>query len=233
MLQHFTHFFDTCVYIHIYNIYYIHIYSLGSRFRLETVWLDFLTGTGTLLPPHSCEERRQLAVLAIGALEIMTNVTWKSSLSRAYQVCSCKNWIWSDRIKEGSSCRKCGTAWPKPFGGFTSWAPMHRTHSRWTRSRSSPSPPPGLSQAKPLKPSKIQREAAQVLAPAWESQLGFELLIKSTTGVRERCCGSVEESSDGAQRPLTAAPQPPEQDRRNHKDLPGTFGRHEASSIQD
>lgn len=40
---------------------------------------------------------------------------------RNYMVCKhtqCSNWIWTDKVRSGTHCRKCGTWWPDT-GGHT------------------------------------------------------------------------------------------------------------------
>ena len=83
---------------------------------------------------------------------------------------SCSNWIYTDKLRPGTKCSRCGTWWPtstrttgkgKGHGKPANKAePGHRT---W------PDPPPGLSKLKPLKRSKVQQEATELLSTAWTS----------------------------------------------------------------
>ena len=93
-----------------------------------------------------------------------------SNFCRPYQVCGgdhCFNWIWSDKIREGYVCRRCGEAWPCPPQGY-SQAPPSRSPKRSGRQQMPVKPPPGLGN-KPYKLTKIQKATAEALAPSWSS----------------------------------------------------------------
>ena len=89
---------------------------------------------------------------------------------RAYQVCGgggCFNWIWSDKVREGFVCRKCGEQWPRPPQGFSK-APPSRSPQRGPRQQLPVTPPPGLNGKAP-KMTKLQKATAEALAPTWTS----------------------------------------------------------------
>ena len=93
-----------------------------------------------------------------------------NSYCRACTVCGgdrCSNWIWSDKIREGYLCRRCGEKWSRPPQGFSK-APTSRSPKRTGRQQMPVKPPPGLG-TKPYKVTKIQKATAEVLAPAWSS----------------------------------------------------------------
>ena len=98
------------------------------------------------------------------------NTSW----CRGYVTCSqaqCANWIWQDRLRPDTRCPKCGTWWPRvptnsggagkgkgqgrPTKTTTSW------QTTWLDT------PPGLGRTKPLKKTKIEKEAADLLEPVW------------------------------------------------------------------
>ena len=79
---------------------------------------------------------------------------------------SCHNWIWEDKIQVRYTCRHCRAAWQQPLHGYVTKAQTYRWQTRKTRSLT---PPPGLAHNRPPKPSKLQKNAAEILAPAWES----------------------------------------------------------------
>ena len=96
------------------------------------------------------------------SFDTSSNITPTSSTRwcRGYQVCqasSCHNWIWQDRVREGTVCRQCGTSWQKPSQGY---AP------RWKTSRSV-TPPPGLWKSN-TRPSKVQKLTGELLASSWD-----------------------------------------------------------------
>ena len=71
-----------------------------------------------------------------------------------------------DKLRQGTKCRKCGAWWPttdkttgkgKGYGRPTNQAMTYRT---W------PEPPPGLNKLKPLKRTKVQQEATELLSTA-------------------------------------------------------------------
>ena len=95
------------------------------------------------------------------------------SWGRAYMVCkhsACSNWIYSDKLRPGTKCRKCGTWWPtyaKTTGKGKGYGkPANKANNG---SRNWPEPPPGLSKLKPLKRTKVQQEATELLSTAWTS----------------------------------------------------------------
>lgn len=86
------------------------------------------------------------------------------SWCRAYTVCSkssCHNWIWQDKLQPGTRCRRCGTWWPT-------------THTANQPTKPKPATSNGLNhhqafKVKPLKRSKVQQEATELLSTAWSS----------------------------------------------------------------
>ena len=97
-------------------------------------------------------------------------MTGGASYCRAYTVCGgdrCFNWIWSDKIREGYLCRRCGVQWPRPPQGYST-TPSSRSPKRSSRQQLPVKPPPGLGQ-KPVKLTKIQKATGEALAPAWSS----------------------------------------------------------------
>ena len=104
-------------------------------------------------------------------------MTW----TRSYQCCSkasCSNWIWEDRIQANYTCRLCGTPWKKPLQGFAKAG--DRRSSGWTKPKTRQvTPPPGLPSSRPPRPSKLQKRASEILAPAWDS-LDETLKVKLT-----------------------------------------------------
>ena len=79
------------------------------------------------------------------------------------------NWISTDRAKPGTKCRRCGTWWPNQAGGtgkgkgFGRPTNKNMANQQWLES------PPGLSKMKPLKRSKVQQEATELLSTSWAS----------------------------------------------------------------
>ena len=88
---------------------------------------------------------------------------------RAYMTCSrhdCTNWIWTDRVKPNTKCRRCGNWWPAATGGAGkgkgSGRPTSKAKQPWLET------PPGLGRVKPLKKSRVQQqEATHLLATSW------------------------------------------------------------------
>ena len=64
-------------------------------------------------------------------------MTTGSNWRRSYQVCGgsgCSNWIWSDKVREGYVCRRCGEKWPRPPQGYSK-APASRSPKKPTSTR--------------------------------------------------------------------------------------------------
>ena len=101
-------------------------------------------------------------------------------MTRAYTVCrKCNSsWIWSDRIKHGSTCTGCGAAWPLPWsqaqqgrGAKARRRSRSKSQARqkwsqddctaWLSTQEVPGPPPGL----PPKPKGKAREVTGSVVP--------------------------------------------------------------------
>ena len=99
---------------------------------------------------------------------------------RSYMTCQnqeCHNWIWRDKMRPGTRCRKCGQWWDhyattgkgkgqghgqaKPLGHGKAW-PKKSPGTQMLDS------PPGLHRPRPLKQNKEQAAAAELLATTWE-----------------------------------------------------------------
>ena len=102
-----------------------------------------------------------------------------SSWRRAYQVCSkssCHNWIWQDKIQSGNCCRKCGTWWVinksngkgKGQGHSNKTNTASMTWPRKTYQEALMDSPPGLARPRPLRRSKDQQQAAELLTATWD-----------------------------------------------------------------
>ena len=83
---------------------------------------------------------------------------------RAY---GCNNWIWTDRVKSSTKCRRCGTWWPSSTGGAGKGKgygrPANKPRQAWIDT------PPGLGKLKPLKKTKVQQEATELLSTSWST----------------------------------------------------------------
>ena len=95
-------------------------------------------------------------------------------------VCSqstCSNWIWTDKLRSGTKCRRCGTWWPDTHThtgkgkGYGRPANKRNSHQQWLET------PPGLTKIRPLKKTKVQQEATELLNGSW-STLPEEMQIK-------------------------------------------------------
>ena len=102
--------------------------------------------------------------------------TW----GRSYMVCSqstCSNWIWNDKLRTGTKCRRCGTWWPDTHThtgkgkGYGRPPTKHHPNQQWLET------PPGLTKIRPLKKTKVQQEATALLNGSW-STLPEETQIK-------------------------------------------------------
>ena len=119
-----------------------------------------------------------------------------STWCRAYTPCSksnCTNWIWQDRLTPGTRCRRCGTMWAttspstgkgKGYGKPNNKAP--RGPQTWLET------PPGLSKVRPMKISKVQQEATELLAAAWttlpeDTQSKLQAIGKARSTSTPRC----------------------------------------------
>ena len=95
-------------------------------------------------------------------------MTW----CRAYTPCSkssCTNWIWQDKMYPGTRCRKCGTMWPTTSTSTGKGKGYGKPSNRQPRGQPGLQPPPGLAKVKPLKISKVQQEATELLSTTWTS----------------------------------------------------------------
>ena len=129
---------------------------------------------------------------------------------RPYQCCQahgCRNWIWCDRVQQGFSCRQCGNEWPKPPGGYAK--KLDKRNSRWERApHRRPSPPPGLARTRFPKPSLIQKNATELLAPIW-STLDEQLRGKlSDLGISPEVKPKEPDLQDVLKENLTKLPTP-------------------------
>ena len=72
-------------------------------------------------------------------------------------------------MKTGSKCRRCGTWWPTPSGGTGKGKGYGRPAYQASANTSWLDAPPGLSKLKPLKKTKVQREATDLLTTSWSA----------------------------------------------------------------
>ena len=79
----------------------------------------------------------------------------------------CNNWIWTDRVKTGTKCRRCGAWWPNPAAGAGKGKGYGRPASRTTPNQQWLDTPPGLTKFRPLKKTKMQQEATDLLTNSW------------------------------------------------------------------
>ena len=107
-----------------------------------------------------------------------------TSWCRSYVTCrqsQCTNWIWQDKLKPDTRCRQCGTWWPALTviqGGTGKGKGQGRPTKTEARQQASwLETPPGLGKLKPLKKTKIQKEATDLLEPVW-SGVSHELQDK-------------------------------------------------------
>ena len=69
----------------------------------------------------------------------------------------------------GTRCRKCGTMWPTTSTSAGKGKGFGKPSNRNNRGHQGPDPPPGLGRVRPLKISKVQQEATELLTTAWTS----------------------------------------------------------------
>ena len=93
--------------------------------------------------------------------------------NHTYMVCSkstrskstCGKWIWTDKVRSGAKCRKCGAWWPEPSRrNGKGKGPRNRTmaNQQWLEA------PPGVPKINPpLKRTKVQQEATDLLSTSW------------------------------------------------------------------
>ena len=90
---------------------------------------------------------------------------------RAYTPCSkatCNNWIWQDKLYPGNRCRRCGTMWTTASTTTGKGKGYGKPAGKLIKApRSWPEAPPGLPKVKPLKKTKVQQEATELLASTW------------------------------------------------------------------
>lgn len=73
-----------------------------------------------------------------------------------------QNWIWTEKLRPGTKCRKGGAWWPETKGntgkgkGYGRPVPKQPQGTKQTW----PEAPPGLTKFKPLKRTKVQQEAS-------------------------------------------------------------------------
>ena len=87
----------------------------------------------------------------------------------------CTNWIWSDKLRPDTRCRKCGMWWPSSRTGIGKGKGQGRPtrtsgNGNWQTSQASEllDKPPGLHRLKPLKKSVPNPTAVELLASTWE-----------------------------------------------------------------
>ena len=88
----------------------------------------------------------------------------------------CTNWIWSDKLKPDTRCRKCGTWWPSSRAGIGKGKgqgrPANKTYGNgnWPSSQTSDilDKPPRLHRLKPPKKNTPNPTAVELLASTWE-----------------------------------------------------------------
>ena len=84
----------------------------------------------------------------------------------------CSNWIWQDKLRPDTRCRKCGTWWPTPRTGIGKGKGQgrpHRPNDSWRQSHNDLlDKRPGLSRLKPLKKSMPNQSANDLLTSTWE-----------------------------------------------------------------
>ena len=98
---------------------------------------------------------------------------------RNYVTCrhtECRNWIWEDKLRPGTRCRKCGTWWQQQTATGKGKGQGHgqpraaQKAQPWLR-RHQAQPaldtPPGLPRLRPLKQSKEQASAVELIASTW------------------------------------------------------------------
>ena len=76
----------------------------------------------------------------------------------------CTNWIWTDRMKTGSKCRRCGTWWPSPAGGTGKGKGYGRPAYQASAKNLMAGRP-----TRPFKKTKVQREATDLLTTSWSA----------------------------------------------------------------
>ena len=88
----------------------------------------------------------------------------------------CRNWIWEDKLRPGTRCRKCGTWWQNMAAtgkGKGQGHGQHRAPSKaqpWPRKQPATQvldTPPGLPRLRPLKQSKEHASAVELIASTW------------------------------------------------------------------
>ena len=85
-------------------------------------------------------------------------------------VCSkstCGNWIWTDKVRSGTKCRKCGSWWPELPSHNGKGKGYGKPSNRATSNPAWLESPPGLTKIRPLKKTKVQQEATELLATSW------------------------------------------------------------------
>lgn len=85
-------------------------------------------------------------------------------------VCSksaCENWIWTDKVRSGTKCRKCGNWWPDPPSHNGKGKGYGKPSNRPNHTQTWLEAPPGLTKLRPLKKNRAQQEATELLANSW------------------------------------------------------------------
>ena len=159
---------------------YIYIYICGSSSRLkrQEAQAGLWSGTSsTSLNPRGVA--RQSSLSAERLLPGGHGMVYAAGISNVHPH-RFHNWIWCDKVQQGFTCRRCGTEWQRPQQGFALKTPQAKTASRWQRPRyDRPAPPPELGRQRSPKPSRLQKSASEILAPAWGS-LDEQLRAKLT-----------------------------------------------------
>ena len=96
-----------------------------------------------------------------------------SSWGRTYVVCQkCSNWIWQDKLRPDTRCRKCGNWWPSTRAGIGKGKGQGRPskpNDSWHRGgHELLDKPPGLQKLKPLKKSMPNQTANDLLTSSWD-----------------------------------------------------------------
>ena len=103
---------------------------------------------------------------------------------------TCANWIWTDKVRSGTKCRKCGTWWPEPSRHNGKGKGYGRPRNKIMANQQWLEAPPGLPKIKPLKRTKVQQEATELLSTSWttlpeETQTKLQALGNGPTKLEE------------------------------------------------
>ena len=89
---------------------------------------------------------------------------------------------WTDKVRSGTKCRKCGTWWPEASRHNGKGKGYGKPCNRATGNQTWLESPPGLTKIGPLKKSKVQQEATDLLASSWTA-LSEETSQARRTGI--------------------------------------------------